>query len=68
MRLIWEENIEGYDFLEVILTPEQYKAIPRGGFVKEFKNGILKNPLNIFIHIEEELDDSNCNYIIPGEL
>jgi hypothetical protein len=68
MRVIWEENIEGFDYLELILSPTAYVQLLNTGIVKEFKNGIQKRPLNIFLRIDEEADDYIFDYILPGQI
>lgn len=63
MRMIYEENIENFDFIEIILSKEDVHNLIFGidkGIIKEFAGGVLGiRNLNLFIRIEtknEELD------------
>ena len=62
MRLIYEENIEGFDFLELILTPAEYEKLEADDVVKEFGTGInYDRPLNVCLRIQEEEDDCHSS-------
>ncbi len=53
MRLIWEENIDRMDYLELIVTPEEALFLTEKGIVEEFDQSLTsKRPLNVFIRIE----------------
>lgn len=53
MRLIWEENIEKMDYLELIVTPEEAIFLAEKGIVEEFDQSLTsKRQLNVFIRIE----------------
>lgn len=54
MRLIYEENIEGEDFLELILTEREYKRLIDKGVVNDFPEGLLnKRNLNVFVRVDK---------------
>ncbi len=50
------ENVEGDDFLEFVLSPEQYEILKDIGVVMEFPEGLFKyRNLNVFIRTEKEI-------------
>jgi hypothetical protein len=52
MKLIFEENIENTDFLELILDEKEASIFPFEGIVDEFSGGLFGDRnLNIFIRI-----------------
>lgn len=53
MRLIYEQDIENSDFIELILTEDELESINHGGLVEDFAKGLLnKRNLNVFIRME----------------
>lgn len=52
MKMIFEENIENEDFLELILDEDESEILCEYGIVKDFPVGLrgLRN-LNVFIRI-----------------
>jgi len=53
MRMIFEENIEKTDFLEIILTSEEVDLISITGVVREFQPGICgKRTLNVYLRVD----------------
>ena len=55
MRIIYEENIENEDFLEIILNGPEYERIATYGLVNDFPVGLCsKRNLNLFIRITKE--------------
>jgi hypothetical protein len=75
MRLIYEENIEHMDFIELILSPHDYAQIEARGISKDFKAGLSgKRPLNVFIRMEDEelpcpsKAKHNRNFCMPNTL
>lgn len=53
MRLIFEQNIEKSDFLELILDDSELASIELKGIVQDFPEGLLNNRnLNVFIRKE----------------
>lgn len=55
MRLIFEDNIEREDFLELILNEEELEKISVAGYVRIFSGGLFGlRDLNVFIRIEKE--------------
>lgn len=54
MRLIYEPDIEGQDFLEIILTPFEAKKLEEFGIAKDFEEGLWgERPFNICIRIQQ---------------
>lgn len=54
--MIFEENIEREDFLEFVLSQEQYEILKEIGVMMDFPSGLRgKRNLNVFIRMEEEL-------------
>lgn len=54
MKLIYEENIENSDFLELVLSEYEIDKLNSTGVVEEFPGGLQgKRDLNIFIRKEE---------------
>ena len=61
MRMIFEQDIEGSDFLEFILTPPQIEGLVHKGLVKDFPNGLYnKRNLNVFIRVDETQGEENA--------
>ncbi len=61
MRLIYEENVEREDFIEITLSPEECEQLSKGGVVGEFDGALHENRnLNIYLRIDP-------NYI-PGDI
>jgi hypothetical protein len=53
MRIIFEEDIEKCDFLEIILNQREYDILTEKGIVKELQNGLFRNRvLNIYLRVE----------------
>ena len=42
MRIIFEENVEREDFLELILTPEELYTLPERGLVRNYPRGLMR--------------------------
>ena len=56
MRMIFEQDIEEEDFLELILSPTQAKKLMDEGIVKDFPEGLLgqwTRNLNVFIRVDK---------------
>lgn len=54
MRVIYEENIEKTDFLEIILDDKEARSLLNGGAVEEFSSGIYNDRnLNVFVRIDK---------------
>lgn len=59
MRLIFEEDIEKMDFLEIILSQKEYEKIPIKGAVENFCGGLHgndKRTLNVYVRIDPNLE------------
>ena len=55
MRIIFEEDIEHEDFLELILTPEELYMLPERGLIRNYPRGLRdKRNLNVFLRIENQ--------------
>jgi hypothetical protein len=55
MRVIFEEDVENCDFLEIIISPMEVEKLSTKGLVQEFVSGFsAKRNLNIYIRISEE--------------
>jgi len=55
MRMIFEENVEKEDFLELVISDEQYELLREVGVVMDFPEGLHgKRNLNVFIRMEQE--------------
>ncbi len=53
MKVLFEENIEDSDFLEIILTLKEAEGLKEKGVVREFPFGLNGNRnLNIFIRVD----------------
>ena len=53
MRMIFEENVESEDFLEIILKKDELDKITSKGLVRIFPFGLnAKRDLNVFIRTE----------------
>ena len=54
MRMIFEEDIEHSDFLELILTQEEIKELMKRGVSRDYPEGFhSKRNLNVFIRVEK---------------
>lgn len=55
MRMIYEENVEQYDFFEIILDEQDVEALTLQGVVKEFQGGLKgERNLNVYIWVDKE--------------
>ncbi len=62
--MIFEEDIEREDFLEFIMTEEQYEMLKEVGVVMDFPQGLhFKRNLNVFIRLEK----GDCMPLVKGE-
>jgi hypothetical protein len=53
--MIFEENIERTDFLEIILSDEEVANIHNEGIIREFPVGLHRvRPLNIHVRLEKK--------------
>ncbi len=58
MRIIYEEDIENEDFLEIILTSLQVERLPGKGLIKVFPFGLTGNrKINVYIRIDDTHED-----------
>lgn len=58
MRMIYEENIERMDFLEIILSPREGEKISLKGVVENFPGGLQGNrTLNVFVRVDQKYDE-----------
>jgi hypothetical protein len=54
MRMIFEEDIENADFIEIILGEKDRELLERKGVIKEFPQGLFgKRKLNVYIRYEK---------------
>lgn len=51
--MIFEEDIEKQDFLEIILTQEEYEKLPEEGAVKDFQGIFRDRNLNVYVRIQK---------------
>ncbi len=59
--MIYEEDIEHYDFFEVILSEKEYEGLLSHGVVRDFPGGLFgKRCLNVYIRV-----DGNEEEIMP---
>lgn len=55
MRMLYEEDIENYDFFEIILDENELSELPIKGIVKEFYTGVNRDRhLNVYIWVDKE--------------
>jgi hypothetical protein len=55
MIMIFEENIEKTDFLELSLTSEEMTKLATNGVLYNFKTGLKGDrPLNVFIRLNKQ--------------
>jgi len=61
MRLIFEENIERSDFLEIILSPQQVEKLLTDGIVRDYPTGLfgIRN-LNVFIRVDKTIGEEDA--------
>jgi hypothetical protein len=60
MRMIYEEDIEQEDFIEMILTENEYVKLEDKGLVIDFPEGLKNNRnLNVFIRVDRDLTDED---------
>lgn len=54
MLMIFEENIDREDFIEIVLTPAEYEELYEYGVCKDFPYGLYgKNNLNVYVRIDK---------------
>lgn len=54
MRALFEGNIESMDYLEIILSKEEYSNLIDRGVAQEFGQGLTGDrELNIFIRVDQ---------------
>lgn len=53
MRIIYEEDIEHEDFIEIILSNKDYEKLEDGDIVKDFINPFTERNLNVYIRLEK---------------
>lgn len=54
MRIIYEEDIEHQDYLEILLTSSEYASLPEKGIVTEYKDGLYGHrDLNVFVRVDK---------------
>jgi hypothetical protein len=59
MRLIFEENVEKSDFIELILSPTQYQKMEDKGIVANFPKGLFgKRNLNVFVRVDQNYEEN----------
>ena len=69
MRLIFEEDIEHSDFLEVVISQEDLEKILEGGIVKDFPRGLNKNKnLNIYLRFDHATSERESSQEQEGIL
>lgn len=57
MRLIFESDVERFDFMELVLSLEELQQIEELGIVKEYEGGVVSiRPLNVNIRLENDED------------
>lgn len=67
MRMIFEQDIERTDFLEIILSDDEMELVHSGGWGDEFKEGLQGNrPLNVYIRLENELEREEIMPLVKG--
>jgi len=55
MRMIYEQNIEAHDFIEIILDEKDTERLAITGIVKEFQGGLTgERNLNVYLWIDKE--------------
>ncbi len=55
MRMIYEEDVESYDFFEIILDDADVDRLHLTGVVKEFKGGLHgERNLNVYLWVDKE--------------
>lgn len=58
MRMIFEENIERMDFLEIILSPRETERISLKGVVQNFPGGLHGNrTLNVYVRVDPNYEE-----------
>ncbi len=58
MRLIFEDDIDKEDFVEIILSKKDYEYLENKILVREFSGAFFGNDLNVCIRIETEEEES----------
>jgi hypothetical protein len=59
MRILYEEDIENYDFLEIILNQKDSEDLSNEGIVKEFLGGLCgKRNLNVYLRVDPNEEEN----------
>lgn len=52
MRVIFEDNVENSDFIEIIINESEYEKLIKKGIAKDFPLGLYgKRNLNVYVRI-----------------
>lgn len=56
--MLYEEDIEKWDFFEIILSENEYEKIREGGLTVDFKGGLhdVRN-LNVYLRIDKNYNE-----------
>ena len=58
MRMIFEEDIEGSDFLEIAVSRREYEKGFESGICADYPGGLQgKRNLNVFVRVTEEFEE-----------
>jgi hypothetical protein len=63
MRVAINEEFDGMDYIEIILTSEEIESLIPLGISEEFLEGFKKIPLNVFIRPETDQERIEREYI-----
>lgn len=64
MFMIFEEDIERSDYIEIVLSPAQVEMLVEKGVVKDFPRGLRgKRNLNVYIRVDKTIteEDEECS-------
>ena len=68
MKMIFEENIENEDFLELILNEEESEILCEYGVVTDFPKGLRgKRSLNVFIRLGNNFNEEDEMPLVKGK-
>lgn len=59
MRMIFEQDIEGSDFLEFAVTPDEAREIGERGLCQDFIGGLIgERNLNVYLRLADYREES----------
>lgn len=67
MQMIYEKDIEGSDYLEILLSTDEYKNLFKDGVCKDFPFGLNdRRSLNVFLRVDSQYNEDEDMPLVKG--